>query len=678
MSQPRVPARRVFKAVVIDVEGLPEATVRAEQALRAEHGDVAIVRLPGRFAGLGAAWRALGTSEAGDLLVLPFRTRYLVRPGYWQLFAAVLGRSRNACVAADTRLLHPLIPVLWALPFLFPLVSLVLIVRAPLYLFRQVIAHFFLSPEDPADPIVAFGGGRAAGGVTYWNLLADKARRYGVFGLAHDTYMGKPLSVHSWPLALGLLRVLRYRAYTALSLLLLAGALAWAAAAGGELWFIALLPLMLTSTFLSFNFHVGTWELLAWGLAALSIVAMMQGHPMVAGALVGLTLLAHPGVAQLGVMVLVAGTVLPTVGFVDLAIAGVIAVPVAMPFLVPYWRARRKLGRGRILNSVTRPEMKWDPASLYQLLLFTALAAAYWFSPAPREALAMHVLPPLVHFVNTKVQWIWSNYTVFNLALVLGAVHLASWGGPVAAVVWLLVIFTPAMALFETPFSPLAGLPLDPITLGETGRRLQRTFGRLTAGRVAFENDGISTDMSSAVATITYAVRDLPIELLNAAYAEIGDAEIYFKYVRPLNAPAERDELLGACRGAGVKYVVAFTEPFRRRLEEYGLKEIAREESLALAHYPNRGTMTLTVHEIAGDPARVQPPVDLQVEPNRIRFQARAGVEYRLSYSAFAGWRATLDGIRVPIEDAHPGMIVRAGRDGLVELRYRYRHYFGL
>ena len=664
--------------MVIDVEGLPDATDRAEQAVRLQHGDVVIERLRGPFAGLGAAWRALAASSGDALVVLPFRTRYLVRSGYWQMLAAVIGRARNARVAAGTRLLHPLAPMLWAMPLLFPLVSLVLIVKAPLYLIREVIGRFFLSPEDPADPIVAFGGERGAGGVTYWNLLADKARKYGVFGLAHDTYMGKPLAVHSWPLAVALLRALRYRGYTLLALALIFGALGWAAVANGHPGMIALFPLVLASTFLTFNFHVGTWELLAWGWAALSLVAFLGGLPIVAGLAAGLTLLAHPGVAQLNVLALAVATLLPDPRVLDLIIAGVCSVPVALPFLVPYWRSRHKLGRGRILNTITRPQLKWEPASLYQMLLFLAVAVAFWFSPAPREAVALHAIPPIVQFVNTKVQWVFSNYTVFNLVLILGAVHLVSWGGGLAAMVWLLVIFTPATALFETPSSPLAGLPLDPQTLGETGRRLQTTFARLTEGRVAFENDGLTTDLSSAVATITYAVRDLPIELLNAAYAEIGDAEIYDKYVRPLNPDADREQIVNACRDAGVKYLVALTDPFRERLAGFGMREIAREEALALSHYSGRGRVTITVHELDGSASRVQPAADLHVEPNRIRLSAAAGVEYRLAYSAFAGWRATLDGVPIPITDAHPGMIVRSGREGLLELRYRYRHYFGL
>jgi len=657
----------VLRAVVIDLPGLSDATELAEQAVRVQHPGVAIERV-----------REPRGVAKDALVVLPFRLRYLRRAGYRLHFARLLGRARNARIASGGRLMHPLVPVLWAMPLLFPIVSVLLIIESPVYLWRHVIRNFFLTAEDRADPIVAYGAGRAAGGVTYWNLLADKARRYGIFGLAHDTYMGKPLSVHSWPLAVAALRTCKYRAYTALSLLLLFGAFAWAAIVSGHPWFLALMPLLMASTFLTFNLHVGTWELLAWGIAALSIVAFLQGLPVLAGFLAGVTLLAHPGVAQMNVSILIAATLLPSIPFMSLVIAGLCSIPPAIPFAVPYWRARHKLGRGRILNTITLSKLKWEPASVYQMLAFIAIAIAFRFSPAPRAAIALHLLAPLVQLFNTKIRWVFSNYTVFNLVFVAGAIHIATWGGTAGTIVWLLVIFTPGLALLETPSTPLAGLPLDPVTLGETGRRLQATFGPLRAGRVAFENDGLSNDMSSAVATITYAVRELPIELLNAAYTEIGDSVIYFKYIRPLNPQVERDVLIDACREAGVKYVVAFTDVFRARLTAFGLKEIAREEGLALAHYPNRGVVTLTIHELEGAAHRIDPEADLHVEPNRITFPAKAGIDYRLAYTAFAGWRATVDGTPVPIRDAHPGMLVTAGRDGLMELRYRYRHYFGL
>lgn len=661
----------VHNAVVIDPGGMPDALGAAESALRAAYPEVDARRV-------GAterdALRRAGR-DRGTMVILPFRLRYLFRPGYFSLLLSTVWRAhgRAGVVGREGIIRHPFVPLLVVAPFLQPFVSLLILLRVPRFLWRELLRNFVLSPEDPADPLVGFGGDRDAGGIMYWNLLAEKAKRYGAFGLAHDTYWGKPLSVHSWPLALVTLRFLGYRRFIGLSVLLLAAAFAWMAIASGHASILWLLPLVFVSTYFVFNLYCGTWELLSWGLAALAVASMWSGRPLLAGALVGAAILSHPGVGALAALLVSAATFAFGLPFRDLVLAGAASVPLALLFVVPYWRSRDKLGRGARLDEAD-PARAFDQASLYIFVSYLVLAAVAWWTSSPRS-LALLALPIVLHFVNTKVVWVFSKYTVFNLVMVIGALHLALHPSPYFALAYVLVIFTSPMLLIETGSSPLQNFDLRPLRLGDTGRRARSVLGRLEGGRVAFEFDG-SSEMSYATATLTYALAREPVHLLNAAYAEIADDAIFQRFVKCLNAGSTRSEVLEACRQSGTRYVVAYSDGFRARLTEWGMKEIAHESGLRLSHHIHRPPVDLSVFELAEAAALIEPVTPMVIGRNELEFNAEAGVEYRLRLSAFKGWRAEAAGESLPILDARPGMIIKSHLSGPVRLRYRYRNYF--
>jgi hypothetical protein len=661
------------RALVIDPGGIADTVDRAEAAVRAAFPELVIDRVD---ATEPQAMRN-AASDANAWWVLPFRLRYLARAAYLRLFAFSLlrVRSRVGVIGPSGIVLHPLVPLLSAAPFLHPLVSLVVLLTSPWFLLKGLVRDFLFTSDSADDPIVGYGRDRDVGGVMYWTLIAEKAKRYGVFGLAHDNYWGKPLSVHSWPLAVAALRFLGYRLYTIVAVALFSLAYAYVAVSSGHTSALGFLPLIFVSTYFAFNLYCGTWELLAWGLGALALAAMWAGQPVIAGAFVGAAILAHPGAGALSALLVSAGTLAWHRPFLDLVIAGIASIPVALPFLVPYWRTRAKLGRGQLLNEAAPAHVTADVAAIYTLATFVALAVAAWLTTSWRS-LALFAIPIVVQTLNTFVVWVFSKYTVFNMVLVAGGIQLALHPAPLYAVVYLLVIFTSPMMLIETSYNPLLNFDLTPLRLGDSGHRLRALLGNLTDGRVAFEHDGFNSEMAYATATVARAVARQPVSVLNAAYTEIGDAELFRRFVKPLHPSSTRDEVLASLRASASRYVVAYSDAFRTRLREFGLRELGEERGLRISHFVNRPPMTATLFDLGEPVSLIEPPVPLTVSKNAIDFDATAGVSYLVRFTAFRGWAAEASGVRIPIEDARPGIRITAPTSGPVRLRYRFANYF--
>ncbi len=610
----------------------------------------------------------------------PFRVRFLANPSYVVHFAKLVaaGSSGHPLVMRDGRVVSAR-EVLWRLArqstLAQPVASLLILASTPWYLVSQVIGRFLLAKESRDDPFVGFGCGKGSGGLVYWLTLVNKSRRYGSLGLAHDTYFGMPLGVHTWPGATAVLRLVRYRGLIAVSAALLSAAVGTAAARAGHPLLGLTIPLLLCSCYFAFNVYLGVFETLAWGLAALAIVAAWSHIGVVAGLLLGATLVVHPGVALLAGSVVgigVAGRA-DARELVEIVVAGALSCGW---FLVPYVRSRDKLGRGTIINEeFGGTQLRWTRANVYQGLVYSALLGAAASTGAfGVDAMLQLALPLVVLLVNARIRWVFSEYTVTNFMLVLGGLYAVESASPLVWLAYLAVVYTPPTVLVGSACGFGKGFDLTPVRFGVTGTRIREAFLGLQAGRVAFEHDVFGSEISYATAALTYLLSDLPVDLLNAGYAEIGDSSIFERYVRPLSAGSEPAALEHACRSAGVTHLVVFSPALASTLEVRGLRRVVTLTKLELSPRVGAAVLELAIFDLGSSPDTS--PGQLTIVPNRVTFPAHAGREYALRLTAFPGWRAYQHRTRLEILDARPGMRVIVPGDGEVTLVYRYRHYF--
>ena len=554
--------------------------------------------------------------------------------------------------------------------------SVMTFLRAPYYAVTTVLGQFILPREDPADEVVGHGAGKAVGGLVYWLMIAKKARKFGLFGLAHDCYMGMPLSVHNWPLSIAALVKLGYRRTVYISVLILAAGLAWLAVAAGHPYAIVLVPLILFSTYCTFNIYAGVLELLPWGLFIAAFACATQQLYLFTGICLAGIILSHPGAALSSMLTLICYGVLSghsAHGLFEMTLA---AAALSFWFVIPYLRCRRMLGRERIINEVWQAKYSWSSASAYQFGIYALFLSAVILS-GERSLSSLYLILPLMALVyNIKRYWLFSAYTLYNYMMVSGAVYLVLHPTILPIIAYLFVIYTPCSTLLWSGKASFKGFDLTPLTLGNTRGSIQEMFAGLKPGRVAVELGDRSHPGWTYMASLGYILADMDVDLFNNAYAEVGDVRIFHKYCRHLNGSATQKEFETACRDAGIKYIVCLTDEFAatcaaRRYVQHGQSiqaQISNEEQLS--------PVSLAVFELPLESSIIKPPVEVTQSPNRLQFQAEAGTNYHLTLTCFPGWRASQNGRGIRMADDSPGISIRCTEDGPVDLTYSYRNYF--
>ncbi len=653
------------------------------EALRKTIPDAEIVFFdPGQKTTLWGQWRELWKKRSGgyDFSILPTKAEFLRIPSFWRTLLLLVAGSVGSpmllsqygtTASVKSLILQRLIP-------LHPLVSLIIILRLPLYIVRQVIGNFLLAREDPEDEFVGFGKGKDVGGLVYWLTLTRKASRFGLFGFDHNTYMGWPLSVHSWPLAILALKKLGYRKYTYLAAGLLSLGVAWLCISSGHLRMLWVIPFALCSTYFTFSVYVSTWEILAWGFGSVAWAAMYAHMPVLSGVLLAAVILTHPGVGALMGLSVTLYAILHLYPVGDLV--WVVGMTGALVFwwVVPYWRSRDKLGRAYVMNKLWLVSKRWHPTTLYQLIIYSLFVIAGLVSDHRNADLWIVLIPLLALYYNVKISFNYSRYTLCNFMLLTGAFYLCLHPSLLAFLVFLLVIYTSGNLLFGADC--IWGFDLAPVRLGEQRRKILQFFSRLSPGRAALEMGGAGSQPAwLIIGALGYILADQDIDVLNLGYTEVGDHRIYEKYCRYFNSQATSEEFETACRESGTKYMIALTDEFCEKLIERGYKKIDVLDGVHLSETPGaiQVPLRMTAFELPFPSSVIWPPPQgLQVSRNKIEFTPQAGVSYRVKYSAFQGWRAFQKGRRLKIVDARPGMMVSSASDDKIILQYSYSYYW--
>ncbi len=620
--------------------------------------------------------------EQFDYTAIPYRPRFLIDPRYLLTFAVLLlrGHGKRAVLVVSGnagQLMSPVKAFIFNPFWLWmwgPLLSLAIIVTRPYYLVRQVIANFMLTREDHNDEFVGFGAGKSQGGLVYWLTIVKQARRYGLFGIADNTYFGIPVSVHSFPLAIFALRHLRYRGLIYLSTVLISAGLGWIAIGSAQRKMLWLIPLVLLSTYFIQHIYIGTWEPLAWGLSALACAAALNGWLPIAAILLPATLAAHVGVAMMTTLMLLALLLVKPASLSGLIAFGITSFILSLWYVVPFIRSRDKLGRTAQINSVwkgkaLRPELAYQ-AGLYGLFVLVVLLRRPAFI-----SVVLLLLPLVVLLYNEFITWIFSPYTLHTYMLLTGAIFLIMNPALAPLVVYLILIYTSPASMYPG-FGGLWGDDLTPVRLGKIRQEILRAFRPLRDGRVAFEHPLNDFSLPYARAAISYIMAAENVDLLNTNFAETGDDHIFQNYVQHLNATAGREEFESACRDAGIRYMVAFTDEFRTVMKSWNYAHRETLWQIPFSAAPEEAKFDVSIFELPWVATSISPPAQLTVAENRLEFNAQAGAQYRLSYSYYRGWRASQNGTQLEILDGNPGMVLRAKKTGLVSLRYSYWNYW--
>lgn len=643
------------------------------------------------------------TKEKGIFyIILPFSIHYIRNPVYWinilllafnKCYTLSLVTSSGIKVSTSLILqkLSGIIQNMTGIIYTFakriieeiilghnPIISILIIFRLPYYVITQVIGKFVLSKESPKDESIGFGRGKDVGGLIYWHAITKRIDRFGLFGLVSNSYMGFPLSVHSWPISILILKSIGYRKFVYLSSLLLGFGLSWVSLLSGNSYMLALIPLILFSTYYIFNIYSSTLEILAWGFGFLAFAAFFANFQILAGILLAASVLSHPGASMLiGITTFLFGF-LDGRPLADIVYMGITTGIFVIWWLIPYWRSRDKLGRDIMINKIWQYPYSWSPETIYQGLIFSVFILMNIIEGGHEYVLLILPLPLFVLYFNVKKRWVFSQYTIYNFVLFIGGIYSCINPNIFSIITFLLMIYTCGEVIWRNSDS-CWGFDLTPVKVGPSRERVVELFDSLKPGRIALEMEMSKFQITSNFASyLDYILADLDVDLLNTAYAEIGDHQILNNYCMYINAETTRDQFESICKKIGIQYIVSFTDEFQQELLRRGYKLIGTLSDIHFSANPNKKNVLniITLFELPWKASIIEPETVIEVSYNEIKFFAEANQDYFLSYSAFKGWRAFQKGESIEIKDAQPGLLIKAEHDGEVIVRYSYHNYW--
>jgi hypothetical protein len=562
----------------------------------------------------------------------------------------------------------------------------IIMLRLPYFFIKVVIGNFILPREDKNDEFIGFGPYRRLSGHVFFLGKAKMVKKYGLFGIAHDDYMGIPVTLHRSPLDALLLRYAGYRKFVGLTVLLLAIAFIWIIIHTGNIFLLALLPLIFLSSYFIKSIFVGHLEFLPWAFLSLSIVSFVLGQIEISALFFSLTILSHISIALIGgfcIMTIVGYNIFygyPIMSTIlNLLIFGMIVGATTSFFIVPFIKTRHKLSRDELITKNRGWKSVWDFRTLTQAIVYSIFVCSIFLLIPVSELHFMVLLPLLALYINTKIRWLFSAYTIELAMLIIGTIFIIFNPNLISILCFLYLIYTsPAILLSGyygvTPYQ----ITLKPITLGSLRGEIKGLFLEVPkGGRVALEAGPLDKRGLFYLynAHLSYLLVEEDVELLNGHAPEWAEVNIYLDIVRYIDSQTSERKLKEVLKKGGAKYILVYSSEFKGNLRKYSYKEIGSVDCRELKQIDTPGP-AITLFEAPFNTSIIEPETEIFIKPNYIQFRAKKYTTYLLKYNYYPGWRAFQDGKRIKIEDAHPGMIIKAPQDGEIVLKYRYRHYW--
>jgi hypothetical protein len=531
---------------------------------------------------------------------------------------------------------------------------------------------------------MGFGGGKGFTGLIYVLPKSKMAKKYGLFGIAHDDYMGTPVTLHRGFVDMAIFRSFGFRKTVGISVALFTIAFTWLILPTNNLYLLIILPFIFCSSYFIEQIFVGVLEILSWPFFALSFVSYYNGDVILAAIFFALLICSHVGIGLLyglSITLYVATNILYGVtampSLFEFLIFSCLTSALTLPYLIPFIKSRAKLSRDELINKHYGGTY-WSKGDIIQATFYSIFViSAFLFIPlTPIHYLLP--LPLLILYLNISKKWIFSAYTVEMFMLVTGALFISLNPELVVIAPYLYLIYTSPSIL--TPYIQGATkyeFSLKPVTLGIKKQEVINLFSKVTKGsRIALEGGAIEgTTAYQFNVVLSYLLVDIDLELLNGYAPEFVESSIYLDMVRYLDCESSQELLKKVILKAGANYVVAYDEKFKQNLRKFNFKELGTVDWKELTLARNTLGPVITLFEVPFDAQIIEPETELITSPNMMRFGAKEGITYFLKYNYYKGWKAFQKNNLI-IEDAHPGMSIKAPQDGEIVLKYRYRHYW--
>ncbi|MHC4214781.1 MAG: TIGR00180 family glycosyltransferase [Planctomycetota bacterium] len=586
---------------------------------------------------------------------------------------------------------------------LSPLWSLLLVVK---FFFREVLLNFILPKEDKSRPFISAGENGRTFAVLYWYTFSKRAKRNGLFGYAFDEYMGVPASLFNFPLSVFMMSKLRFRTVYLLGfLMVLAGTLSfYYFGAGFNIVAVLLVTFFLMmSNVMWEHASLGVYEILAWGFGVLAVAFYALGHGAVCGLLVGLAALSHLGAATLICFFLLAYAVLNCT-FLEFLTAGTVAFFVAAYWFVPFFLRREQLTRMQMINKEWQNKHRFGNLRLMQFFTYLVFPISLFLFSKNAGLCALAAIPLLLAYYNVKIKWMYSPYTVRMFQAVVGIFCLSQAFNIYSLGFLLYFLYLPPKLLSWKNHSEEFSYNLSLSSLDDLVDKTEEFFSGLGKGdRIGFElgskKIGRNCAREKISAFYSYFLSDKDCEIFNSPMLELIKFDIYKKTCSKFNIqrrpePGQvptidslvsdllqsdavfSDELRRAISISGVTAIVAYTDLFKKMLEENGFTR-SKVMKFKYNYGGNVADQEAVLYAVPFLNERAWPKADVEVGSNCLKVRFAAKGDYILKYSYDFGFVCKQGTKKLELADDGNGMIlVKDAEPGEAVIRYWHSRLF--
>jgi hypothetical protein len=230
----------------------------------------------------------------------------------------------------------------------------------------------------------------------------------------------------------------------------------------------------------------------------------------------------------------------------------------------------------------------------------------------------------------------------------------------------------------------LSKYPYHPIRLGKAAmQRVAQFFAMVPAGtRLAWQSlDPFGANLAGfrpLNSVLERLLNDRHIELLPGVWLRATQTEWYVNAWAKLDESTPPDLCTAICVNSGIQYLLVVSDVFAQKLIEAGYQpidqlspDVVRQTCLGECCTVNR---TLQLLKVPATVAIVESVAKLNREPNRMSFEAKAGMTF-VKYNYHPAWRGVVAGQPIEIKKAQrnhlTGMEIIVPADGLVQLEFR-------
>lgn len=562
---------------------------------------------------------------------------------------------------------------------------LIIFIRTPLFIWKEIIKNFVFSKTSRDDEFMGFGGGKGFTGLIYVLVKSKMAKKYGLFGIAHDDFMGTPVTLHRGFVDMALFRSFGFRKTVGISVALFTIAFTWLIVPINNLFLLIILLFVFCSSYFIEQIYVGVLEILSWAFFALSFVSYYNGDVILAAIFFALLICSHVGIGLLyGLSITLYGATNIFYGapampsLFEFFIFGCLTCALTLPYLIPFIKSRAKLSRNDLINTAWGGSY-WAKKNSIQATIYSIfIISAIVYTPlTPMHYLLF--LPLLALYVNSSRKWLFSAYTLEMFMLVTGLIFVLINPKLEVIILYFYLIYTsPSILTPRMLGATKYGFSLKPVTLGIKKQEIINLLSKVTKGsRIALEGGSLKNlDIYRFNPLLSYLLVDADAELLNGYAAEFVEANIYLDIVQYLDHTSSQERIKKVLAMGGASYIVAYSESFKQDLRKFKFEELGSVDCQDISLMKNEPGPVITLFKTPFDVSIIEPKTKLIVSTNELRFNAEKGKTYLLKYNYYLGWKAFQNKNNVVIEDATPGMIIKAPADGEIVLRYRYRYYW--